>query len=471
MAVPSARLWRRRLRELQRGHHVRSRGELLTQLYTLLWIGVIYGGAFASEVSRISASPTAGIVSVERQWIAAAVLLASAGLGWKSLRALGPLLVTPAEQTWGLSSPIDRHEWLLPRFSLLLAGGALTGAAAAGLVAFLTTPGGALAIAVASGGCLGAAFIAGGVVAQNAAGSRWPDAAGSRWPDVAGPLLLSAGALAAAILVATHFGGWRLPRAGRIPGVILLPVLLSVAAVAVALGVRSLRRLDRISLGAGTDLAGALVTATVSLDPSLLTRVIEYRRWRRVGRVPTGSLLAAPPGIPGRTWALLQADVRRSGRRPSALIAWAGLALAQYALVVVAPSVAGIARLVGAYLAAGAFAAGLRTISHSDGLRRALGGSDRALRMIHLAIPAAAAVLWWILTRPAGGSSTGLMEIVMLSGVVAAVYRAAKRPRIDYSAPVVETPLGLLPLGLVLQLARGPDVLGGVIVLQILLTR
>ena len=461
-AVPSARQWRRRLRESQRGHHVRSRGELLTQLYTLLWIGLIYGGAFASEVSRMSAAPAA-VVAVERQWIAAAVLLCCAGLGWMSLRALGPLLVTPAERAWGLSSPIDRREWLFPRFSLLLAGGAIAGAAAACLAGLLATPGGTLGLAVVSGGCLGAAFTAGGVVAQ--------DAAGSRWPDVTGTLLLSAGALAAAVMVAAHFGGWRLPRAGMIPGVILLSVMLSVSAVAVSLGVRSLRGLDRISLGAGTDLAGALVTATISLDPSLLTRVIEYRRWRRVGRVTTGRLLGAPPGIPGRTWALLQADVRRSGRRPSALFAWAGLVLAQYALVVLAPSLAGIGRIAGAYLAAGVFAAGLRNISYADGLRRALGGSDRALRMIHLAIPAAAAALWWILTAPAGGPSSGPIEIVLLSGVVAAVYRAATRPPIDYSAPVVETPFGLLPLGLVLQLARGPDVLGAVIVLQILLTR
>ncbi|HSJ32829.1 MAG TPA: DUF6297 family protein [Longimicrobiales bacterium] len=436
---------------------------MLTHLYTLLWITLIYGGAFASEVSRISAAPAAGTVPVERQWIAAAVLLACAGLGWMSLRALGPLLVTPAEQVWGLSSPIDRLEWLLPRFSLLLAGGTLAGAAAAGLAVFLATAGGSLALAAVGGGCLGAAFIAGGVAAQNTAGSKWP--------DVAGTLLLAAGVLAAAVMVAAHFGGWRLPRAGTIPGVILLPIFLAVAAGAVTLGARSLRRVDRIALGAGTDLAGALVTATVSLDPSLLTRMIEYRRWRRIGRVPTGRLRPAPPGIPGRTWALLQADVRRSGRRPLALSAWAGLALAQYALFVVAPSLAGMARLAGTYLAAGAFTAGLRTISHSDGLRRALGGSDRALRMIHLAIPAAAAALWWILTRPAGGPSTGPMEILLLSGVVAAVYRAATRPPIDYSAPVVETPFGLLPLGLVLQLVRGPDVLGGVLVLQILWNR
>lgn len=57
------------------------------------------------------------------------------------------------------------------------------------------------------------------------------------------------------------------------------------------------------------------------------------------------------------------------------------------------------------------------------------------------------------------------------AGVVGAAYRAATPPPRRYDGPDVDTPLGLLPIGIITQVARGPDLLGAVIVLQILLAR
>jgi hypothetical protein len=54
---------------------------------------------------------------------------------------------------------------------------------------------------------------------------------------------------------------------------------------------------------------------------------------------------------------------------------------------------------------------------------------------------------------------------------MAAAYRAATRPPMTYGAPASETPLGAFPTELVLQLARGWDLLGVMIVLRLVLGR
>ena len=146
------------------------------------------------------------------------------------------------------------------------------------------------------------------------------------------------------------------------------------------------------------------------------------------------------------------------------------LVLAEYALGIVAPGWTGAAAVIGAYIAGGGFAAGLRTISVSPGLRRMLGGTDRGLSLTHLVVPAAAAVVWWIATwsvRP----HFGMAELGVLAGIVLAIYRSASRAPMKYDGGIVETPFGLIPVGLLIQLARGPDVLALVLVGQFLLMR
>jgi hypothetical protein len=148
-----------------------------------------------------------------------------------------------------------------------------------------------------------------------------------------------------------------------------------------------------------------------------------------------------------------------------------GLALAQYAVAVTVPAVAGLLHLVLAYAAANRLTAGLRTVARAPGLRRALGGGETQLRLVHLVVPALGTALWWLITVPAGDPLTPAASFVLLAGIVAAAYRAATRPPMSYGGAVVESPLGLIPVDLVVQLARGPDLLGAVIVLRALLVR
>jgi len=462
VGVPSARAWRTRVRRARRRHRTRSLGDTLTNLYMLLWLVVVYGGALVSTVrEHLRASAGAPGVVAERYWIAVAALLAGAGLVWQGMRTMGPLLAAPAEQAWGLSTPIDRRAWLLPRFVAVLCGGALGGSLAATAVIVLGLHGGGLGLAALAGGLWGMAGMGTCVVAQGAP-------PGHRWPHRIGATLLGAGALVTALMVIAHDTGRVLPLPGGPvgTGVTLIGLPLAIASVVVA--VRRLGRIDTVALGAGAPIAEAALTSAIWLDPSLLSRVLELRRWRRVGSVHSRRFLSVPPR---REAALLQAELRRQFRRPGALAVWGALALAQYAVAAVAPSVAGVAHVIGAYLAAGRLAGGLRTVARSAGLRRALGGDEVSQRLLHLVVPTLGAALWWVVTSPAGGPSLGGAAPLLVVGVVAAAYRAATRPPMSYGGGAFETPLGSFPVEILIQLARGPDLLGVVVVLQVLLGR
>lgn len=428
----------------------------------LLWLVGVYGGALVSTVREHLGAPAGatGVVA-ERYWIAVAVLLVGAGLVWQGTRALGPLLATPAEQAWGLSTPIDRRAWLLPRFVAVLLVGAFGGAAAASVVTVLGLRGRGLGMAALAGGACGISGAAACVVAQGSPPRH-------RWPRVIGPALMSAGAATTALMVVTHYTRRVLPEPSAAVSPVVALIALPAGAGLVIVAVRALRRLDAVVLSAGAPVAEAAVTAAVWLDPSLLARVLELRRWRRVGRVRSRRFLSI---LPGRAGGLLQAELRRQLRRPGALTVWSATALAQYAVAALSPPVAGVSRVIGAYLAAGRLTGGLRTVAGSAGLRRALGGDNLTVRLLHLVVPALGTAVWWAITSPAGGPHVGTAALVVVGGVVAAAYRGATRTAMSYGGSAFETPFGMFPVEILLQLARGPDLLGAVIILQLILGR
>ncbi|MEV4499781.1 DUF6297 family protein, partial [Micromonospora arborensis] len=121
--VPTARQLRTHLRRARGRHHDHSLSDVLGDAYVMVLFVGMYGW-FAISASRdMLDSPTVGQAEPGvRWWLAVAALLAGAGLAWRGLRALGPLLVTPATQSWATSAPVDRRAWLAPRFVLLLLG-------------------------------------------------------------------------------------------------------------------------------------------------------------------------------------------------------------------------------------------------------------------------------------------------------------------------------------------------------------
>jgi hypothetical protein len=271
------------------------------------------------------------------------------------------------------------------------------------------------------------------------------------------------------VVIGAHFAGSHFAGGGL--GRPAMPFTVAIAAAGPALAVmvttfavHVLPRVDRATLTTGAQFATAAVTAAVWMDPSMLAGVLENRRWRGIGRVRSRRFLPGP-----WWWALLQAEVRRLYRHPTAIVTWVALVLVQYALALALPEVAAPAHVFGAYLAANRLAGGLRALSRSPGLRRALSGSDTGLRLVHLVVPAVGAALWWLVTAPVGGARLGGVEVLLVAGVVAAVYRAATRPPMAYGGAVVETPFGLIPVDLLRQLTRGLDVVAVLVIAQNLL--
>jgi hypothetical protein len=115
---------------------------------------------------------------------------------------------------------------------------------------------------------------------------------------------------------------------------------------------------------------------------------------------------------------------------------------------------------VGAYFVAMPFAAVLAKLHQQPGLRRWLGCTDLELRLATTGLVVAVMVLWLALVVAFGVS---LSQVTALAALIAcgAVIRTAGRPALDYgNVGTAVTPDGnLVPFGLIVQLARGPEVL------------
>ncbi|GAB7037412.1 MULTISPECIES: DUF6297 family protein [Catenuloplanes] len=468
MTAVGVRQVRSRLRRLRRRHHGTSFDDFLTDLYLLALLAALYGWAFV-DMSRDflgSALVRAGDPA-EQRWLVAAAVLTAAGFGWAGLRVLGPVFVGPALQSWVASAPIDRRRLLLPRFAGLLTGASAVVALLGflfGVLSRIAADAPALEAGIVDATLLGAAIglLAGAaaVVAQGARRARWA-------VELPGRVLIGAGALVAGTVVVLHFGpGTPMPRPdGTVP--LAVPALVFVAAAtAVVFAVRALRRLDRATTTTGAQFASRAAAAAVMLDPTLIADLLEARRWRALGRVRSRRFRSGP-----RWWALTQAELRRAVRRRGALLGWAALVLVQYAVALAVPGLAGPAQVLTAFLAGDRLAGGLRAITRSPGLRRALGGGDTGLKLAHLAGPALAAALFLLVTAPVAGGRPAWADAVLLLGVGAAVYRSGTRPALVYDGPVVETPFGLIPVDLLRQLWRGWDVVALLIVVDLIATR
>lgn len=448
----SAGALRARLRAGRRRHRAGSISEFLSDGYSALLFVAIYGWATAKTIAGYVPPNSANPATLSvRSWLTVAVLVGLAGAFARGLAALGPLFATPAGQSWALATPVSRRGWLWPWLVTLLGLSAVAGAVVgAGAGAFARVS--QLNWAITAGAVFGPTIAALGVVAQSPAAPRWVP-----WQ---GQGLLASGIAGCGAIVAASAAGNDLPE----PTFSLAAVTGASCAMcfgAVVLALRALPRIDRVALTGGAQLASAIGGAVTLLDPALLADVVAVRRWRSVGSVRSRTWW---PGA--RWWILLQAEFRRVTRRPSTVLTWAALALVPYVVALVWPVAVDPLRIFAGYLAVDRLAGGLRYVCRSAALRRALGGGDGELRVAHLVVPSLGLAFWWAATAPVGGWSNPVLTAVLAVGVLAAVYRGAGRRPISYAGMAVDTPFGLLPLDLIRQVLRGPDVLAVVLVVE-----
>ncbi len=234
---------------------------------------------------------------------------------------------------------------------------------------------------------------------------------------------------------------------------------LPVAAVAVPAVVASgaalllCGRITMAELRERAETAGAARASLIGLDPTILLDVHDARAWKRVA--PRRSR-AMPPG---RTRALVRADFLRHLRRPFPFAATAGLVCGAWTLGATASTVvAAWIQLVAVFVATLVFSTGLRDLARMPELRAMLGATDRDLYRPMAVAPACAAAVVTVMTAPMTGWSPVVCSIVAAAGCTAA-YRMRTRPRTEYDGLVLETAVGQVPVDLIRQWLRGPDLL------------
>ncbi|MFD0854427.1 DUF6297 family protein, partial [Actinomadura adrarensis] len=94
-------------------------------------------------------------------------------------------------------------------------------------------------------------------------------------------------------------------------------------------------------------------------------------------------------------------------------------------------------------------------------------GSDRLLTLAHLVVPATGAVLWTSITAALVPGISVLAAAISAAGGLLVTYRMATRPPMDYGGSLVDFGvLGLIPVSLISQPARGPALLAVLCLVQ-----
>jgi hypothetical protein len=368
-------------------------------------------------------------------------------------RLFGPVFVSPAVGSWLLSAPVDRAAVLRPRllwtaviaavFAGLFAAGASTlgGFWLAPLLAFS----GAAALLALAGVSLAALSQASGGLAARLL--SW---------------LLGLIVWAGLLLVALDAGPTSSPPTELHPvwwGAAAAVLLIAVGSAALAIG--RVGRLGRHDVAPGGSLAPGLSGALATLDLALVYDVLLAHRWNAHDAVRSRR------GGPNGQAALVWCDLTRLRRSPQTLVLLIGAVVVPYAA-----ESAGAGRVVLLLTALAGFAAGLpllaglRLVTRTPSLARAMPFSASSTRKATLAIPGAAMLAYGLATFPAlhGALDVTWSDSVVLGltvGVCAlagAVRWVTGRPP-DYAKPLVSTPAGGVPTNLYGSVVRGFDIL------------
>ncbi|MCZ2849467.1 DUF6297 family protein [Modestobacter sp. VKM Ac-2978] len=421
------------------------------------------GGAVSSLREQIAARPAADAAVLPGSLTAAAVALSlTAGLTALFAR-LGPVSATPAAVVWWLPLPAGRRGLL--RGELRRAVGlAVAAALVVGVpvvLAWSRTPVGVLA-GLAGGALLAVTAVAVLVVRQAGGGGRWVPAVAGAVTALAlvGPAVVGCVVAGLGVALPDVAGrAWSLPAPVALG---LLGALLGVAVLCLVLADRRLADLAAGALRASGETAQYATASVFSLDTrelgrALGTTVHRPRRplaWRWVQR----------------PWqAVVAGDLAVLARSPWR---WGQLAVGA-ALPVLAARTEGLAEVPALVAVTVVLGWGTAATSLGEPSRRASAApaADRGLPL------GGAAVVWARAVVPAAvlvgvcgvsallvGQGTGAPVAWLALGAVTApawagaAVRAGYRPDLDWSGPVLASPMGAVPVGVGSTLVRGPDV-------------
>lgn len=438
-----------------------SVGELLGDVYyvvitTAIGIGMALGIAGQLRTSLPAGEPaTAGTSSLSLPGLVLVLVVGLAGVLLSLAGRLGPVGSAAAEATWWLGLPVDRRGLLRPsarRLPLLAAvvGAVVVGVLDGGLLG--DHHGGQVVVGALAAGLASAALVLVAGLAQTFDVRRGAT-------SLVGDLVLAAAPVLAVLGVVL---GWHPAGLPTIPVWSLAGLVLVVAGLAVVVD----RRLDHIpsrSLRVSGSVASQAAGAVVSMDS------------RELGRALTDSA-AAPRRrrsvrfglVRGPVSALVSADATVLLRSVRHLVQIVVAALVPV-LVGVVPQLAGrlgfaIALVVAGSVAMTATGEGARRAEMAPVLDRLLPLPAREVRRLRMVVPGIVMLAWSLVAFGAVGAWAGDLTSWLTLGVVStpvwagAAVRAAYRPAPDWGGALVSTPMGALPAGVTMVLARGPDV-------------
>ncbi|SDI54397.1 hypothetical protein SAMN05421505_1673 [Sinosporangium album] len=388
---------------------------------------------------------------------AAGLALAAAGyVGFLALaRAAGPVVLPAADAAWLVLSPLPRRS-VLGRSAMALlavstAGGLVLGLA---LLSVVGAPDGLVlrllgALVLGVGATVGGMAMA--VLGQGSHSWDW-------WL-----LGLIAAGTAVAVLMAVY-GEQIAARLAGAPAGWVAALAGVVAACAALLARKAWAALDRVparGLMRSSARMGRAASAAAMMDPGMLTWAAEDNHWR--GRAVRSRRWPVRGGAVATAWQ----EWRRLGRRPGRLVllhAAAVLpALAARAGGGLSVFTAGVL-LCGAMTAAAICTTGARRDGDNPSLARLLAGGPRRVMGARAVLPGVMAAVWLLfalgglaLVGALPGVPWWLIGPLAAPALAAAALRMAGRGPIDHSLPVLDTPGGPVPLGVVMWAAKGVD--------------
>ena len=449
--VPSAREIREEIRDWRRGRAELKWGTVISDAYVTLFCVVMVaamGGNVVLTVRRLADDSCVGgcgeVRSAAPWLVALAVALMTLGLA----RLLGPVFSPPAANGWLLSTPVDRGALLRPGWTrtacLTVVGAVLALVAPAALSGFDVTEAVVYLVAASASAlaCVGIAAL-----------SQVHERPAARWLSWS---------ITAVLWVALSLSA--VQRLGDIPRVpvgvgVALTVLVVLVAGALLWRTRAaLPDVSRRVLGHTENLSPSLSGALSSLDLGLMYDVLLARRWGPGAGVRTRT------GGPLGWWALAHRDLLRAARTPQPVILLAGLVLVPYAAdqAGAGRAVVLVTTLVG-LLGGPALCAGLRVVVRTQSLARMMPLGRRHLLLAHLVVPGSALLLfalattWTLLPQHPAGEAVALALACGVSALAATVRWVTGKPP-NYAAPMVSTPAGGVPTGVLSSVARGFDV-------------
>jgi hypothetical protein len=387
----------------------------------------------------------------------ALITLALAGLLGLA-RVVGPVGVSAADAAWLVLSPLPRRQVLAPALLVLAAVCAVVGAILGlALLSALGAPG-ALTPRLLASVVLGTSWTLGAMALAVLAQASEP------WGARSAGVLVALAAVAAAMAVMS-LG----PGQGALVGLVSAPAAAWTAAAsasaAVASGLvwRAWSSVARVpartvlEASARTQLAAG---AFVSMDPGVLTWIAEDAHWRvRVLRSRVW-----PSRLRGAA-AVAWLDWRRTARGPARLALMAASTLLPVLTARAGGGEAGalVVLAAGALAVAAVGTAGARRDAGDAALARLLGAGPRALLAARAVLPALLGGCWLTLALawPAvvgDGGPLWPLGALCAPALAAGALRMARRRPVEHTMPVVDTPLGPVPLGPVVWALTGVDI-------------